>query len=54
MNERDHLHIILEILRDAPAAMLGELSRQADLRELQQDSRFGELVSIKSRDENAK
>ena len=44
----------MEILRSAPAAMLGELSRQPDLRELQQDSRFMELVSRKSREENAK
>ena len=35
----------LKSLRNAPAGVLGELSRQPDLRELQQDPGFTELAS---------
>jgi tetratricopeptide (TPR) repeat protein len=34
----------LEVLRNAPPDLLNELNREPDLRELQQDSRFVELL----------
>ena len=38
----------LKVLQNAPPDVLGELSRQPDLHELQQDPTFIELVAKKS------
>ena len=37
----------LEVLHDAPAHLLQELSRQPDLKDLRQDARFQELIQKK-------